>query len=214
LKPGESGLRPAGGIATLPRMKASSRALALLVAAASIASLPVFAQDDDKEVAAALKKANEAAKKMGMKTQMGDAQKMMEDLNKKEAAHKKKQIEAAQKDLKFPAWTPAVPQFKPDGPIALQKVDNEPMVAQLGTSTATPAEIGEAWNNATKEGFSRSTGTKNHNGEITVYMTLRKNSSDPEEVVKLNAVREPGGKITKVTISKPLPEIPDDDDDD
>ncbi len=42
-------------------------------------------------------------------------------------------------------------------------------------------------------------------------MTLRKNSSDPEEVVKLNAVREPGGAITKVTISKPLPEIPDDD---
>ncbi len=185
---------------------------AVLLTGSLIFALAVGAQDADKEIAEAMKKANEAAKKMGMKTQMDDAQKMMEDMNKKEAAQKKKQIAEAKKDLTFPAWTPPVPQFKPDGPIAVQKVDDEELVAQTGTSTATPVEIGEAWYNAAKEGFSRSKGTNNINGQITVYMTLRKNSSDPEEVVKLNATREPGGKITKVTISKPLPEIPDDDD--
>ncbi len=171
------------------------------------------AQDDDKEIAAALKKANEAAKKMGINAPMGDAQKMMDDMNKKEAAQKKKQIAAAQKDLKFPAWTPAVPQFKPDGPIAVQKVDDEDLIAQTGTSPLTPVQIGDAWYDAVKEGFSRSKGTNNINGRITVYMTLRKNSGDPPEQVKLVADRKPEDKITKVTISKPLPEVPDEDDD-
>lgn len=187
--------------------------LAVLLTASLVLASASRAQDDDKEIAEAMKKANEAAKKMGMQKQMGDAQKMMEDMNKKEAAQKKKQIAAAQKDLTFPVWTPPVPQFKADGPIAVQKVDSEELVAQTGTSTATPVEIGDFWYNAAKEGFSRSKGTNNINGQITVYMTLRKNSSNPEEVVKLNAVREPGGKITKVTISKPLPEVEDADDD-
>src|SRR5215470_15886668 len=139
-------------------MKAFPRVPTLLFAAFSICALPAVAQTDDKDVADALKKANEAAKKMGIKAPMQDAQKMMDDLDKKEAAHKKKQIAAAQKDLKFPAWTPPVPQFQADGPISVKKVDDEETVAQTGTSTATPVEIGEAWYNAAKEGFSRSKG--------------------------------------------------------
>ncbi len=37
-----------------------------------------------------MKKANEAAKKMGMQKQMGDAQKMMEDMNKKRRPRKRR----------------------------------------------------------------------------------------------------------------------------
>src|SRR5260221_6435886 len=128
--------------------------LALLLSTSLIFASATRAQDDDKEIAEALKKANEAAKKMGIKAPMGDAQKMMDDMNKKEAEHKKKQIAAAKLDLKFPAWTPPVPQFKPDGPIAVQKVDDEDLIAQTGTSPLPPVEIAEAWYNAAKEGFS------------------------------------------------------------
>jgi hypothetical protein len=186
--------------------------LAVLLTSSLMFASAARAQDADKEIAEAMKKANEAAKKMGMQKQMGDAQKMMEDMNKKEAAQKKKQIAAAQKDLTFPAWTPPVPQFKPDGPIAVQKVDDEDLIAQTGTSPLAPVEIAEAWYNAAKDGFSRSRSTNNINGRITVYTTLRKNSADPPESVKMTADRKPEEKITKITISKPLPEIPDDDD--
>jgi len=187
--------------------------LAVLLTASLVFASATRAQDDDKEIAEALKKANEAAKKMGIKAPMGDAKKMMDDMNKKEAEHKKKQIAAAKSDLSFPTWTPPVPQFKPDGPIAVQKVDDEDLIAQTGTSPLAPLEIGEAWYNAVKDGFSRSRSTNNINGRITVYTNLRKNSADPPEAVKLTADRKPDDKITKITISKPLPEIPDDDDD-
>jgi hypothetical protein len=193
-------------------MRAYPGALALFFAASSILVFPSLAQDDDKEISEAFKKANEAAKKMGIKAPMEDAKKMMDDMNKKEAEHKKKQIAAAKSDLKFPTWTPPVPQFKPDGPIAVQKVDDEDLIAQTGTSPLPPVEIAEAWYNAAKEGFSRSRSTNNINGRITVYTTLRKNNADPPEAVKMTADRKPEEKITKITISKPLPEIPDDDD--
>ena len=195
-------------------MKAFPRVLTFFIAAAFSVAIPASAQDDDKDVADALKKAKEAAKKMGIKTSgMDDAKKMLDDENKKEAAHKKKQLEAAQKDLMFPSWMPPVPQFKPDGPIAVQKIDDEDLIAQTGTSPLPPEQIADAWYEVAKEGFGRSKSTNNVNGRITIYVNLRKYRVDPQEDIKLTVDRKPEDKITKVTISKNLPEIPDEDDD-
>ena len=71
------------------------------------------------------------------------------------------------------------------------KVDDEDLIAQTGIVTAlAPVEIAEAWYNAAMVGFSRSRSTNNINGRITVYTTLRKNSADPPESVKMTADRK------------------------
>jgi hypothetical protein len=194
-------------------MKAKSGLMFVLLASLLAPALRMAAQDDDKETAAAMKKAAEAAKGMGLP--MPDVKKMLDDDAKKEAKQKKKQVEAALAagPLALPAWTPAVPQFKADGPVAIKKVRDEDKIAQTGTSPQTPAQIADAWDAAKGQGWSRSRSTNNINGRITIFVHLYTNSS-PREDVELIAERGPEEKITKVTISKPLPEVPDDDDDD
>jgi len=194
-------------------MKTLGWLLGLLVSS-SIAIAPVArAQSDDKETAAALKRATDAAKGMGLP--MPDVKKMLDDDAKKEAAQKKKRIEAAtaKGPAALPTWTPAVPQFKADGPVAIRKIDGEEKIAQTGTSPQTPAQLADAWEAARGQGWSRSRSNNSVNGQITVYMNFYQDVSGKREEVRLIAERGPADNITKVTICSPLPEVPDEDDD-
>lgn len=194
-------------------MNARSGVMVLFVAGSLLLAPPVRAQDADKETAAALKKATEAAKAMGLP--MPDVKKMLDDDAKKEARQRKKQIDAAiaAGPLALPAWTPAVPGFKADGPVSITKVQDEDKIAQTGTSLQTPAQIADAWDAAKVAGWSRSRSNNSINGDITIYMTFYKDSGGKREEVRLMAERGRDDKITKVTLSSPLPEVADDDGD-
>ena len=170
-------------------------------------SLPplTHAQDADKETDAALKQAAEAAKKMGM--QMPDVKKIMEDDQKEEAKAKAKvqAVVSAPGPVAFPAWTPKVPQFTPSGPVARKLIDGKAKIALSGTSPLTPAELGDAWE-ATKldNTISRGRNNSNINDTKTVIMYLSTQDAPPQEV-RMEATRAPGEKITRVTITSPLP---------
>src|SRR5438128_530431 len=106
--------------------------LAFVFLLAALLSFPFSAraQDPDKDVDEATQQAADAAKKIGVK--MPDVKKQLEEVDKEEAKEKA----ALQKQLQepgpvaLPAWTPKVPQFKPDGPAIKKIMDDEVNIIQ------------------------------------------------------------------------------------
>jgi hypothetical protein len=121
----------------------------------------------------------------------------------------KKQLEAPG-PIALPDWTPATPQFKAAGPLTKKIVDDEVKIIVTGTSTLTPAELADSW-----EAAADATHNLNHfrnnissNNNLTTIMFLS-TRTDPVQKVELEARRAPGEKITRVTISSPLPKPTD-----
>jgi hypothetical protein len=164
----------------------------------------LYAQDTDKEVDDAIQQATDAAPKMGLK--MPDVKKQLEKVDKEEAKEKaalQKQLEAPG-PVALPDWTPKVAQFKPAGPATKKIVDDEVDVILTGTSTLTPAELGDSWEPAKgdKLNSSRSNNSINNTKTVFIYLSTRE---EPVQKVILQATRAPEEKITHVTISSPLP---------
>ena len=164
----------------------------------------LYGQDTDKEVDEAIQQATDAGKKMGVK--MPDVKKQLEEVDKEEAKEKaalQKQLEAPG-PVALPDWTPKVAQFKPAGPATKKIVDDEVDVILTGTSTLTPAELGDSWEAAKgdKLNSSRSNNSINDTKTVYIYLSTRE---EPLQKVILQATRAPEEKITHVTISSPLP---------
>ena len=164
----------------------------------------LYGQDTDKEVDEAIQQATDAGKKMGVK--MPDVKKQLEEVDKEEAKEKaalQKQLEAPG-PVALPDWTPKVAQFKPAGPATKKIVDDEVDVILTGTSTFTPAELGDSWEAAKgdKLNSSRSNNSINDTKTVFIYLSTRE---EPLQKVILQATRAPEEKITHVTISSPLP---------
>jgi len=171
------------------------------------------AQDADKETDAAIERASEAAKKMGMK--MPDVKQIMEDNDKEEAKEKaaKQAAVDAPGPAALPAWTPKTPQFTPAGPVAKKLIEGEARTALSGTSPLTPEELADAWEKGVaNQQLSHGRNNMNINGTLTVILYLNSLTDRPEEV-RLEAKRAPDEKITHVSISSPLP-VPTKDDED
>jgi hypothetical protein len=106
----------------------------------------------------------------------------------------------------LPDWTPATPQFKANGPPKKKIVDDEVRIVQTGASSLTPKELADGWEAAAVAAKNLNHGRNNIdvNGKLTAIMFLS-TRTDPVQEVKLEASREPSGKITQVEISSPLP---------
>jgi hypothetical protein len=118
----------------------------------------------------------------------------------------KKQLEAPG-PVVLPDWTPATPEFKAAGAPARKIVDDEVRIVQTGISSLTPEKLADSWETApvvAAKNLNRSRSDINVNGKITRIMFLS-TQTDPVQEVKLEASREPGGKITQVEISSPMP---------
>lgn len=179
------------------------------VAFVAITSAPLTnAQDSDKQVDEALRQASEAAAKMGMK--MPDVKKMMEEDAKEEAKEEAKAKAKVQKAISapgpvaFPDWTPKIPEFTPAGPATKKMVDNKPQLVQTGTSPLTPVALADAWEKFKNDKYSLGRLNSNINGTITQTVSYR-DLDDPNQEVTMEAKREPREKITRVTLSAPLP---------
>ncbi len=144
------------------------------------------------------------------------AKQQMAEIEQKEKAQKEKLDAALKKQLEapgpvaFPDWTPKMPEMKPDGPISRKIIDEQVNVVLTGTSALTPAELGDAWEKAKsdKVNFGRSNNRINDLKQVIIY--LHPQSSDEE--VRMDAQRRDGEKVTRITISSPLPK-PDVEDD-
>jgi hypothetical protein len=164
----------------------------------------IHAQNTDKDADEAIQQAADAAKKMGVK--MPDVKKQLEEVDKEEAKEKaalQKQLEAPG-PVALPDWTTKVAQFKPAGPATKKIVDDEVDIVVTGTSTLTPAELGDSWEAAKgdKLNSSRSNNSINDTKTVFIYLSTRE---EPLQKVVLQATRAPEEKITHVTISSPLP---------
>lgn len=117
----------------------------------------------------------------------------------------KKQLDAPG-PVAFPDWTPATPQFKANGSPTKKIVHDEVRIIQTGTSSLTPKELADRWETAAVAAKNLNHGRNDIsvNGKITKIMFLS-TRTDPAQEVKLEASRQPGGKITQVEISSPLP---------
>jgi len=190
------------------------RIILSFVVLASFATAP--RANAQKEVDDALKQASEAAAKMGVT--MPDVKKMMEDDAKEEAARearKKERVQAvlnAPGPVAFPDWMPKVPEFKPAGPAAKKIMDDLPQIVQTGTSPLHPIAIADEWEKFKNDKFSLSRMNSNINGTVTQTVTYR-GMEDSTLEVRMEAKREPREKITRVTLSSPLP-LPADPEDD
>ena len=116
----------------------------------------------------------------------------------------KKQL-AAPGPVALPDWTPATPQFKAAGSPTKKIVGNEVRIVQTGTSSLTPEELANGWESAAEaKNLNHVRNNIDVNGKLTT-ITLLSTRADPVQEVKLEASREPDGKITQVEISSPLP---------
>ena len=187
------------------------RRLFLLAALALITTTPGFAQDDD--IDAAMKKAMENANKPASRADMKKLEQQakaqsdqMEAENKAEEAKQKAAAQAvvdAKGPTSFPDWTPQVPQFTPSGPPARRLIDGEPKIIVTGTSPLPPAALADAWDKFSSPKFSHErTGSEiNHSADL--FVSYRNNEDNT--MVRLEAERKAGAKVTHVTISSPLP---------
>lgn len=137
---------------------------------------------------------------------MPDIKKHLDEINKEEAKEKaalQKQMEALW-PIALPDWTPKVPQFKPTGPATKKIVFDEVNVVLTGTSPLTPAELGDSWEAAKgdKLNSSRTNSSVNDTKTVFIYLSTRE---EPLQKVVLEATRAPEDKITRVTVSSPLP---------
>src|SRR6266513_3777897 len=187
------------------------RRLFLLAALALITTTPGFAQDDD--IDAAMKKAMENANKPASKADMEKMQRetkaqidQAEAENKAEEA-KQKAAGQAVLDVKgpvsLPDWTPQVPQFTPSGPPARKLVDGEPKIIVTGTSPLPPAALCDAWDKFSNPKFSHERAGSEINHSADLFVSYRNNEDNT--MVRLEAERKAGAKVTHVTISSPLP---------
>ncbi|PYK52192.1 MAG: hypothetical protein DME51_01125 [Verrucomicrobia bacterium] len=193
-------------------------------------ALSTRAQDgnplEDPDLKAALKQAQEMQKNarelqknpgsLDTRKKIADmegAAKAEEARQEQEEKHEKEKLQAAlQKQLEAPGpvtlpdWTPATPQFHAAGKPTKKIVDEEVKIIQTGTSSLTPKELADGWEAAAVAANNLNHGRNNIevNGKLTTIMFLS-TRTDPVQEVKLEASREPGGKITQVEISSPLP---------
>jgi len=193
-------------------------------------ALSTRAQDgnplEDPDLKAALKQAQEMQKNarelqknpgsLDTRKKIADmeaAAKAEEARQEQEEKHEKEKLQAAlQKQLEAPGpvtlpdWTPATPQFHAAGKPTKKIVDEEVKIIQTGTSSLTPKELADAWEAAAVAANNLNHGRNNIevNGKLTTIMFLS-TRTDPVQEIKLEASREPGGKITQVEISSPLP---------
>jgi hypothetical protein len=193
-------------------------------------ALSTRAQDgnplEDPDLKAALKQAQEMQKNarelqknpgsLDTRKKIADmeaAAKAEEARQEQEEKHEKEKLQAAlQKQLEAPGpvtlpdWTPATPQFHAAGKPTKKIVDEEVKIIQTGTSSLTPKELADGWEAAAVAANNLNHGRNNIevNGKLTTIMFLS-TRTDPLQEVKLEASREPGGKITQVEISSPLP---------
>lgn len=105
---------------------------------------------------------------------------------------------------RFRPGRPKVPEFTPAGPLAKKIVDGAPKIVQIGTSPLTPVALADAWEKFKNNKYSLSRLDSNINGTITQTVTYR-DLDDATQEVTMEAKREPREKITRVTISSPLP---------
>jgi hypothetical protein len=187
------------------------RRLFSIAALTLITAIPALTQDD--EIDAAMKKAMENANKPASKADMKKleqaAKAQMDQAEAENKADEAKQKAKAQAvvDAKGPAslpdWTPQLPQFTPSGPPARKLVDGEPRVIVTGTSPLSPDALCDAWDKFANPKFSHERGGSDLNHNIDLFVNYRKNEDNT--AVRLEAERKTGGKITRVTISSPLP---------
>jgi len=182
------------------------------VALALIIIGPALAQEDDFD--AAMKKAMQninkpAASQADMKKLEQQSKAQMAQMVAENQAEEAKQKAAAQAvvDAKgptsFPDWTPAIPQFTPSGPPARKLVEGEPKIIQTGTSPLSPDALCDAWDKFANPKFSHEHGGSEINHNADLYVSYRNNEDNA--TVRLEAERKAGGKVTRVTISSPLP---------
>lgn len=207
-------------------MKSVARTFALLGMFSLGIAFAVNVQGDDKETAAALKQAADAAKAMGV--EMPDVKSMLDEAEKEGVkakpakvpaikmgpagigATEKKSIAKGAGPVALPTWTPAVLQFTPDGTVSRKMIGNSEEIAQTGTSPLTPAELADAWQAVKIDQVTNSRRNNRFNGNITVIVYLR-SQGDKREQVRLIAERPEAAKITKVTLASPLPDESGDD---
>src|SRR5437660_9115125 len=187
------------------------RRLFLVAAVTVMTTIAAFAQDDDIDAARkkAMENANKPASKEAMKKLEQQAKAQMDQMEAENKAGEAKQKAAAQAvvDAKgptaFPDWTPQVPQFMPSGPPARKLVDGEPKVVQSGTSSLSPQALCDAWDKFANPKFSHERGGSEINHSADLYVSYRNNEDNA--TVRLEAERKAGAKLTRVTISSPLP---------
>jgi len=189
-----------------------SFALALLLAT-SLSLVSTGNGQEDKDVDDAIKQATDAAAKMGVK--MPDVKKQLADIENEEAREKaalQKQLEAPG-PVALPDWTPKTPQFQVSGPVAKKIIDDQVNVVLVGTTSLTPAELGDAWEKAKgdKLNSSRNNISVNNTKTVILFLSTRE---EPRQEVKMEAERAPEEKITHITISSPLPKPVEEDADD
>lgn len=176
-----------------------------------IATVPALAQDDDIDAAMkkAMESANKPARKADMKTLEQQAKAQIDEAeaeNKAEEAKRKAAAQAAvdaKGPTSLPDWTPPVPQFTPAGRPARKLVDGEPKIIQTGTSPLAPDVLCDAWDKFANPKFSHERGGSDINHNVDLFVSYR--NSEDNTMVKLEAERKAGAKITHVTISSPLP---------
>jgi hypothetical protein len=124
---------------------------------------------------------------------------------KKLQAALQKQVEAPD-PIALPDWTPPTPQFKATSSLSKKIVDDEVRLIQTGTSPLTPKELADRWEAAAidAKNLNHIRNNISSNDKLTTIMFLS-TRTDPVQEVKLEARREPNGKITDVIISSPLP---------
>jgi hypothetical protein len=183
----------------------------LLAALTLITTTLAFAQDDDIDAAMkkALENANKPASKADMKKLEQETKAQIDEAeaeNKAEEAKQKAAVQAvvdAKGPTSLPDWAPPVPQFTPSGPPARKLVDGEPRVVVTGTSPLSPDALCDAWDKFANPKFSHERGGSEFNHNADLFVSYRNNEDNT--MVKLEAERKAGGKITRVTISSPLP---------
>src|ERR1017187_6071630 len=187
------------------------RRLFLIAALTLMTTTLGFAQDDDIDAAMkkALEDANKPASKADMKKLEQEAKAQIDQAEAENKAEETKQKATAQAvvDAKgptsLPDWTPQVPQFTPSGPPARKLVDGEPKVIVTGTSPLSPGALCDAWDKFANPKFSHERGGSEFNHNADLFVSYR--NSEDNTMVKLEAERKAGAKITHVTISSPLP---------
>lgn len=187
------------------------RRLFLIAALTLMTTTLGFAQDDDIDAAMkkALEDANKPASKADMKKLEQEAKAQIDQAEAENKAEETKQKAAAQAvvDAKgptsLPDWTPQVPQFTPSGPPARKLVDGEPKVIVTGTSPLSPGALCDAWDKFANPKFSHERGGSEFNHNADLFVSYR--NSEDNTMVKLEAERKAGAKITHVTISSTLP---------
>ena len=155
---------------------------------------------------------NSADRKKKLAEMEAQAKEEVARQEQEEKQEKEKLQAALQKQLEAPGpvtlpdWTPATPQFHAAGKPTKKIVDEEVKIIQTGTSSLTPKELADSWEAAAVAANNLNHGRNNIevNGKLTTIMFLS-TRTDPVQEVKLEASREPDGKITQVEISSPLP---------